>query len=390
MLYIYHANILTPTQRVEDGALLTDRDRIVAVGTSAQVNRPPQAQAIDAAGLTLAPGFIDLQVNGGFGLDFTATPSTIWQVAARLPRYGVTAFLPTIISSPLETIAAAQAALRAGAPSNFLGATPLGLHLEGPFLNPAKRGAHNPAYLRPPNPDVVSGWSPERGVRLATLAPELPGALDVVRDLRARGVVVSAGHSMAQAEPARRGLDAGISYGTHLFNAMPPLDHRAPGLAGTLLDDPHATVGIIADGIHLHPGIVSLVWKIKGARRLSLVTDAMAALAISPGRYVLGDFAVTVDANSARLDDGRLAGSILSLDQAVRNLIDFAGCSLSEALSTVTTVPAELLGLSGRGQCAPGAIADLTLLSSDVKVRATIVGGEIAWKSDEMKWEGPL
>jgi N-acetylglucosamine-6-phosphate deacetylase len=387
MFYIHHATILTPDERIDDGAVLIDRDRVMAVGATPQVTRPPQAQSIDASGLTLTPGFIDLQVNGGFGLDFTATPSTIWQVAARLPRYGVTTFLPTIISSPAETVAAAQAIFREGAPKDFIGATPLGLHLEGPFLNKAKRGAHNPAYLRPLSVDAIADWSLERCVRLATIAPELPGALDVIRTLRARGVVVSAGHSMASYDEARKGFDAGIRYGTHLFNAMPPLEHRAPGLPGALLTDSRATVGIIADGVHLHQAIVSLVWQSKGSSRLILVTDAMAALGMPPGRYQLGDFAVTVDDTSARLEGGTLAGSILSLDQAIRNLIDFAGCSLTDALPTVTTVPAKLLGLTDRGKCSPGGIADLTLLSPDRQVMATIVRGQIAWKSEEMKWD---
>jgi N-acetylglucosamine-6-phosphate deacetylase len=320
---------------------------------------------------------MDLQINGAFGDDFTANPAAIWQVAECLPRFGVTSFLPTIITSPLETVAAAQTSLLGGPPPNFRGATPLGLHLEGPFLNPAKRGAHNPAHLRLPDTKLAADWSPERGVRLVTLAPELPGALEVIRILRERGVVVGAGHSMADYEQARAGLQAGVAYATHLFNAMPPLDHRAPGLAGALLTDPRVTAGIIADGLHLHPAMVKLIWQAKGAERVNVVTDAMAALGMPPGNYQLGDFEVTVDETSARLNDGRLAGSILSLDQALRNLIAFTGCSLSEALSTVTTVPALALGLADRGRIAPGFAADMVLLTPDLRVTATMVGGRM-------------
>ena len=253
----------------------------------------------------------------------------------------------------------------------------MGLHLEGPFLNPARRGAHNPAHLRAPDLQTITGWSVEQYVRLVTLAPELPGALDVIRALVGRGVVVSAGHSLATHAEALAGFEAGITCGTHLFNAMPPLEHRAPGLAGALLADERATVGLIPDGLHLHPSVVALAWQAKGARRVNLVTDAMAALGMPPGRYPLGDWEVTVDDTSARLADGRLAGSLLSLDQAVRNFIAFTGCSLSDALATVTTVPAHLLGLADRGQIAPGFIADLTLLTPDVHVAGTIVGGQI-------------
>jgi N-acetylglucosamine-6-phosphate deacetylase len=377
VLYLQHATLFTPTRRIQDSALLVEGNRIAAVGTVEEVPRPPEARIVEAGGLFLAPGLIDLQLNGGFGLDFTADPSTIWEVAARLPQYGVTSFLPTIITSPVETVAAAQVVLRAGPPPGSRGATGLGLHLEGPFLNPAKRGAHNPAHLRLPAVNAIADWSVENGVRLVTLAPELPGALEVIRALRERGVVVSAGHSMATYDQARAGFEAGIAYGTHLFNAMPPLEHRAPSLAGALLTDPRAIVGLIPDGIHLHPAVVKLAWQSKGVAGVSVVTDAMAALGMPPGAYELGDFAVTVDGASARLSDGRLAGSLLSLDQGVRNLIAFTGCEVGDALSTVTTTPAKLLGLTDRGQVAPGLVADLILLTPDLQVVKTIVDGQI-------------
>jgi N-acetylglucosamine-6-phosphate deacetylase len=331
--------------------------------------------------LIAAPGYIDLQLNGAFGFDFTAEPGSIWEVAARLPRYGVTAFLPTIITAPLETAARAQDALRRGPPAGFAGALPLGLHLEGPFLNPARRGAHNPEHLRLPSLEAVETWSPGDGVRLVTLAPELPGALAVTRRLRERGVVVSAGHSLATLAEARAGFEAGITAGTHLFNAMPPLDHREPGLAGALLADPRATFGLIADGVHVHPAMAALAWRAGGPNRLALVTDAMAALGRPPGDYRLGDRMVRVDETSARLADGRLAGSILSLDQAVRNLIRFTGCAPAEAIRAATEAPARLLGLPGeRGRIAPGAVADLVLLTPELQVAATLVAGEVLWE----------
>jgi N-acetylglucosamine-6-phosphate deacetylase len=382
LLYIRHATLHTPDTIIEDGAVLIEGQRLAAVGEANHVPCPPGARVMEAAGLLLAPGFIDLQLNGAFGCDFTAGPESIWAVGARLPQHGVAAFLPTIVTSPLERVAAAQRVLRDGPPAGYAGAAPLGLHLEGPFLNPARRGAHHPAHLRPPSAAAIADWSPENGVRLVTLAPELPGALDVVRTLRGRGVIVGAGHSLADAAEARAGLDAGITYGTHLFNAMPPLDHRAPGLAGVLLADERATVGLIADGVHLHPDVVTLAWRAKGPRRVNLVTDAMAALGMPPGRYRLGDFDVTVDANSARLDDGRLAGSLLRLDQAVRNLFAFTGCAPGEALRAVTAVPAGVLGLADeRGQVAPGCVADLTVLTPDWRVAATIVGGQIVYST---------
>ncbi len=351
------------------------------MGPVDEVVCPEDAQIIEAAGLYLTPGFIDLQVNGAFGYDFTADPTTIWHVAARLPRYGVTAFLPTIITSPLETVAAAQEIMTQVSVPGVTGAIPLGLHVEGPFLSLEKKGAHNPSYLRPPEPAKVSDWSPDGGICLVTLAPELPGALELVATLTRRGVVVSAGHSNATYAEAQAGFDAGIRYGTHLFNAMPALHHREPGLTGALLTDPRPTVGLIADGIHAHPSMICLAWKTLGNTRLNLVTDAMAALGMPPGRHLIGDFEAIVDRTSARLGDGTLAGSILSLDQALRNLITFSGCSLAEALPTVTTTPARLLGLADqRGQLAPGFAADLVLLSPELQVVMTVVQGQIAYK----------
>jgi N-acetylglucosamine-6-phosphate deacetylase len=381
MLLITNATIHTPERTIERGSVTVDGDRIVAVGAAAGAAVPAGATHIDAAGLMLVPGFIDLQLNGAFGHDFTADPSTIWEVATGLPRYGVTAFLPTIITSPLEQVAAGMRVVTGGRPKDFRGAEPLGLHAEGPFLNPKKKGAHNPQYLRPPTLEAVAGWSPASGVRLVTMAPELPGAIEVIGALTSRGVVVSTGHSMATYDEARAGFDAGATYGTHLFNAMPNFGHRDPGLPGALLTDDRMTVGFIADGVHTHRSVIDLVWRVLGPRRMSLVSDAMAALGMPPGLHRLGEYDVIVDATSCRLTDGgALAGSILEPDQALRNLVEITGCSLGDALATLTTTPARVLGLEKeRGRIEPGFAADMVLLSPDLKVRTTIAAGEIVF-----------
>jgi len=380
MLQITNATIHTPGRVIPRGSVVIDGARIVAAGAAGDVPVASGATVINAGGMILVPGFIDLQLNGAFGHDFTADPAAIWPVAAGLPRYGVTAFLPTIITSPLEQVEAGMQVVRDGRPRGFRGAAPLGLHVEGPFLNPKKKGAHNQQYLRPPAPEAVAGWSPASGVRLVTMAPENPGALEVIAALASRGVVVSTGHSMATYDEAVAGFDAGARYGTHLFNAMPPLGHRDPGLPGALLADGRMTVGFIADGVHTHRSIIALVWRMLGPRRMSLVTDAMAALGMPPGSHRLGDYDVIVDATSCRLADGTLAGSILELDQALRNLLDITGCTLDEALETMTTTPAKLLGLDGeRGRIAPGYTADIVLLSSDLRVQTTIASGEVVY-----------
>lgn len=359
---IVNAAVMTPDRMVDPGAVLIDGGRIRAVGVAA-AQTAGAARRVDARGAILAPGFIDLQFNGAFGHDFTRHPETIWVVAAQLAQYGVTAFLPTLISAPLAATARAQAVLAAGPPPGFQGATPLGLHVEGPFLNPEKRGAHNPAHMRAPDLDVIAGWSPASGVRLVTLAPELPGALEAIRILRANGVVVSAGHSTATRAQADAAFAAGVTYGTHLYNAMPGLGHRDATLATALLLNERVTAGLIADGIHVHPDMVALAWRLKGPAGINLVTDAMTALGMPPGRSVIGDIETIVDATSARTADGRLAGSILSMDQAVRNLVAYTGCDLFDALRTVTEVPARVLGLTDRGRIAAGYLAEFCWLS---------------------------
>ena len=384
MLLIANAALLTAEARQPSGPVnvLLDGEHITRVEPAGANSQPAGVEIFDAAGLYLAPGFIDLQINGGFGHDFTLDPESIWAVAAGLPRFGVTSFLPTIISSPAETVRAAQAAWRRGPPAEQPGAQALGLHLEGPFLNRLKRGAHNPEHLRAPDLDLARGWSLAAGVCLVTLAPELPGALEVARQLAAQGVLVSAGHSMATVEQAQAGFAAGIRYGTHLFNAMPPLEHRAPGLAGALLAEPEVTIGVIADGVHLHPAALALAWQAKKPLGLTLVSDAMAAMGMPPGRYQLGDYEVIVDASAARLPDGRLAGSRLSLDEALRHFIFATGCTPAEAVATVTTAPARLLGLHDRGRVAQGCRADLVLLTQEMHVAATWVAGRKLFEAE--------
>ncbi|MCA9931549.1 MAG: N-acetylglucosamine-6-phosphate deacetylase [Anaerolineales bacterium] len=379
MIFIQNGTIYAPDAVIENGTLVVANGRIQTIAPTREIAPPPDAQVIDAAGMSVVPGFIDLQLNGGFGHDFTAAPETIWVVAEHLPQFGVTSFLPTIITSPQETVAAAQAVIAQGPPAAFGGAVPLGLHLEGPFLNPLKKGAHEVQWMKRPFLPLIDNWTPDNGVRLVTLAPELPNALDMIRTLAARGVVVSAGHSTAAFGEALAGFDAGVRYGTHLFNAMPALHHREPGLAGALLADDRVTFGIIPDGIHVHPALIRTVWQAAG-QRMTLVTDAMAAMGMPPGDYQLGDFKVTVTETDSRLPDGTLAGSIVTMDAALRNLMAFTGCSLAAALPAVTRIPAALLGLPHKGRLVPGADADLALLSPDLQVEMVVVNGRIAYR----------
>jgi N-acetylglucosamine-6-phosphate deacetylase len=354
--------------------VLIDGSTVTEMGIALEV--PAGAQVVDASRLLVAPGYIDLQVNGAEGIDLTVEPERLWEVGASLSRFGVTGFLPTIVTAPAGTAERAIAAL-AQRPSGYAGAEPLGLHLEGPMLNAAKHGAHDSSLLQQPSLDLVAGWSREVGVAMVTLAPELAGSVPVITHLVREGVVVSAGHTAASVDELEVAVQAGIRYVTHLFNAMAPFGHREPGPVGVALADHRLTAGLIADGIHVHPVAVAAAWAALGPDRLNLVTDAMAALGRPHGRFVLGSREVTFGRDGVRLADGTLAGSALALDEAVRNLIAFTSCAPREAVATVTATPARVLGLAGKGRLAPGGDADLTLLTPDLHAVGTIVGGRV-------------
>ena len=381
------ATVFTPEAVIPKGSVVITDGVIsdVVVGADAL---PRFDAVLDASGLILAPGFIDLQINGGFGFDLASNPESVWRLGARLVELGVTSFLPTIISSPPDVVAKAQVVVRAGPLSAYKGATPLGLHLEGPYISEAKRGAHPVDCLRRPNLEETQLWSPSEGVAMVTLAPELPGANELITRLVKRGVIVGAGHSTADFQSSEAAIDAGVTYGTHLFNAMSGLEHRMPGLAAALLIDGRATVGLIADGIHVHPQMVRIAWLLAGTDRFTLVSDAMAGLVMASGRFHLGPSEVIVSDSNARIADGTLAGSVLALDQAVRNLVLFARCTAEQAVRSATHVPARLLGRSDLGAIRQGARADLVLLTKNLAVAATLIGGEIAYASSKAPtWE---
>jgi N-acetylglucosamine-6-phosphate deacetylase len=247
------------------------------------------------------------------------------------------------------------------------------------MLNPARAGAHRTAHLRDPSPEVVAGWSRAAGVALVTLAPELPGALAVIATLVERGVVVAAGHTDATAAELVAARDAGVTMTTHLFNAMRPFRYRDPGVIGAALAGVVPFAGLIVDGIHVHPVTVAAAWKALGPHGLVLVSDAVSALGLPAGPIRLGGATATSGPDGVRLADGTLAGSALSMDAAVRNLMAFTGCPLVEAVASASANPAAVLGDGSRGILAPGRRGDLVLVTGDGHVVATVIGGEVAW-----------
>ena len=326
----------------------------------------------------VAPGFIDLQVNGGFGVEVGADPDAIRRLAARLPETGVTAFLPTIITSPPELYPKAIAAFHAA--EDTPGARPLGLHLEGPFLSPQRHGAHRRDIIEAADPRLLDDWLEGDAVRLVTLAPERPDAPELIEKLRKRDLLISLGHSNATYEQFEAGIDAGARMATHLYNAMSPFGHREPGAIGAALLDDRVTVGLIADGGHSHPASLQLAVRAKGIDRIALVTDMMAAAGMPPGPYMLGGQQVMVDRVSARLNDGTLAGSLLTMDRAVSNMMQWTDATMIDAVRMASEIPAQLLHLERMGRISVGNEADLVLLDANLHVYMTIIRGEVVYE----------
>jgi N-acetylglucosamine-6-phosphate deacetylase len=365
----------TPGSTVlEPGYVVVSRGRITEVGAG----QPPGAPDISLADGVLVPGLVDLQVNGYNGVDLGDCDPDGWaRVVQRLPETGTTAFLPTYITAPVAELAASLRSaqkIAVGAPK---GARILGVHLEGPFLSPARPGAHRREWIVPPSPRAVGElMAAGQGVlRLVTLAPEVDGALAAVAALAAAGVVVSVGHSDATAWQVSEAATAGARMVTHLFNAQRGLHHREPGVAGQALTDPRLTSGLIVDLSHVAAPVCAIAFA-AAPGRICLVTDAAACAGMPPGRYLFGGEQVELPPGGAPVRaDGTLAGSALRMDLAVANAVG-VGLGLAEAVAAASRIPADLIGRPDLGRLAPGAAADLAWLGEDLRTRATWVGGE--------------
>lgn len=358
--------LLGVARAIVDGMLLEgdveiEDERIAAVGVAPA---GPSGIAV--------PGFVDIQVNGFAGVDFAiAQPADYDRVGVALAATGVTAYQPTLITLPeADAVGALQAlaAHRLGGPGPHI----IGMHLEGPFLSPQRAGAHDPNSMLDPDLELTGRLLDAGPVTMMTLAPERPGALELIDMLTARGITVSCGHSDASASEAHAAFERGATAVTHLFNAQPPLHHRAPGIAGAGLSRPDVTVSIIVDGFHLADEVVQIV--LAAPARVALITDAIAATGQPDGIYPLGNRSVIVAEGSARLEDGTLAGSVLTMDTAVRNLID-GGADLTAAVTAATRVPADTVGNSDLGRLSVGGPADVVVLTNDLEVTRTLVGG---------------
>jgi N-acetylglucosamine-6-phosphate deacetylase len=360
---------------------VTIRDGLVAAVAAGPPPRPPDL-ALHTG--TLLPGFVDLQVNGYFGVEFMAVEADAWvRVVSRLPETGTTAALPTFITAPPGALGAALRAAAAIVPAlPGRAARVLGVHAEGPFISPARKGAHNEAWITDPTPAAIDGLlEAGQGVlRLVTLAPERHGALAAITRLAEAGVLVSVGHSDATARQVAEAASRGARMVTHLFNAQRPLHHREPGVVGQALADARLTSGLVTDMRHVAPQVCALAFA-AAPGRICAVTDAAACAGMPPGRYVLGGEPIELPPGEGEPPvraDGTLAGSALRMDTAVANMVA-AGIGLTEAVAAATRVPADLIGRPDLGRIAPGAAADLAWLDDDMRASATWVGGELVY-----------
>lgn len=385
-LVISGARVVTPDGVLEDGVAVVEGESIRAV-EARRGFALLGAERVDATGLTLLPGFLDVHIHGGGGADtMDATPDALRAILRAHSRHGTTGLLLTTITQSREAISAALRAARDAARQGAAfcpdGATPLGIHLEGPYICPTRAGAQPKEYVRDYAPDEFAEWLEiaDATIKLMTMAPERPGADALLRTARDAGVVVTIGHTDADAAQTEAALDAGATHATHLFNAMPPLHHRKPGPIAPLLAEPRALVEIIADGHHLAPEIVRLVLAAKGAERVALITDAMAAADVGDGAYTLGGHPVTVTDGRATLADGTLAGSVLTMDRAAANVHAWTGASW-EAIARMTSGNvADEMGWTTKGRIAPGADADFVLVDDTLTVQATYVAGRCVYR----------
>jgi len=385
---VHASRILTPDEEIADGVIVVEQSQITAIGHRDEMRLPPGAADYVATGMTVVPGFIDLHIHGAGGHDvMEGTVRALDRITSTVARHGTTSILATTVTAPVEeTCHSLEGIARyvrdhedsAGIiENNRLAAEILGVHLEGPFISRNRRGVHPPDSIAAPSTEIFARFveASDSLVKIVTIAPELPGAMDLIAAALDAKVVVGIGHTDATYDQARAAIQAGARHAVHMFNAMRPFSHRDPGVVGAVLTDPEITAEVIADLVHVAGPAIQVLIGTKGFDTVLLVSDGISATGMADGNYRLGNFEVNVKDGVARNPEGKLAGSTLTLDRALRNVVAI-GVPLREALRMATVLPARRLGIAGKkGIIAVGADADLVVLTPDLRVAGVMTRG---------------
>jgi N-acetylglucosamine-6-phosphate deacetylase len=382
---IYASRILTPQEEISDSVILVEDGRITTIGHRDEMQLPPGTIDYVATGMTVVPGFVDIHIHGAGGHDvMEGTARALDHITSTAARNGTTSIVATTVTAPvedtcesLEGIARYIRKREAPAENERLAAEILGIHLEGPFISKAQRGVHPPESIVKPSAEVLDRFikAADGLVRMVTVAPEVPGTIEFIKHAVAAGLIVGMGHTDADYEQARAAIQAGARHAVHTYNAMRPFTHRDPGILGAILTDPEVTAEVIADGVHVAGPAIQVLLGTKGFDTVLLVSDGIAATGMPDGNYQLGNFQVTVRDGICRNSEGKLAGSTLTLDRALRYIVAL-GVPFVDAIRMATILPARRLGLAGKkGIIAPGADADLVMLTPDLQVAGVMTRG---------------
>ena len=385
-IIIINSTIITPFHLVSGKAIIVEKGRIKEIVNKEELSTATLtgAEVIEGKDKFIVPGYIDIHVHGGGGSDvMDGDYEAINQIAIAHSHFGTTSFLPTTMTMNKDKIIRSLRSICEAVKKGTAGAEILGIHMEGPYINSEKKGAQREEDIKKVSIEEFSEFNQASGnlIRLVTIAPEMPGAIDFIKYLDKQKIIVSVGHSNATYAQVQAGIQAGLSHVTHTFNAMRGLHHREPGVVGAALTSPELTVEVIADGIHIHPIVLKILTKIKEGEKIVLMTDAMRAAGLKEGTYDLGGQEVIVTKGQARLKDGTLAGSVLTMDKAVKNMASKVGVPLPKAIQMASFNPARSIGIDDKkGSLEPGKDADIVILNKNLETELTIVAGKIVYR----------